>query len=71
MDEDGCAVDDGVLVVAGREAAPLLHVAEPAFDHVAVLIVGSIEADRPAADDKNRNEIYRAAVVLNAVAART
>lgn len=49
MDEDGGAVDDRVFVVASREAAPLLGVAEAAFDDVAVLVVVGIEPDGPAA----------------------
>jgi len=38
-----------VLVIAGGETAPLLDVAVPAFDHIAVLVVGSVECDRSAA----------------------
>lgn len=49
MDEDGSSVDDRVFVVAGGEASPLLGVAEPAFDYVAVLVIGGVEDDRPAA----------------------
>ncbi|MFI6430889.1 hypothetical protein [Rhodococcus oryzae] len=49
MDEDGSSVDDRVFVVSGGEAAPLLRLAEPAFDHIAVLVIVDVEPDRSAA----------------------
>ncbi len=42
------SVDDGEFVEAGRDAAPLLEVAEPAFDHVAASVVGRVERRWPA-----------------------
>lgn len=49
MEQDGSSVDERVLFVAGREAAPLLGVAEPALDDVAILVVERVEADGPTA----------------------
>ena len=48
--EDCCsAVDDGEVVSAGGQAAPLFGVAESALDHVAVLVVDGVEAGWPPA----------------------
>lgn len=49
MQDDGSAVGHSELVVSGRDGAPLLEVAVAAFDCVAVLAVGGVEADGPAA----------------------
>ena len=49
VDEDGGAVDDRVFVVAGREASPLLEMAESAFDDVPVAVDGGVEFDRATA----------------------
>jgi hypothetical protein len=38
-----------MLVVPGRESAPVLELVEGTFDDVAVLVVLGVEADRPAA----------------------
>jgi hypothetical protein len=49
-EDDASAVDEGVFVVAGGEASPVLDVVEGAFDDVAVLVVGDVEGDgSPAA----------------------
>ncbi|MGW3473482.1 hypothetical protein ACWDKQ_34655 [Saccharopolyspora sp. NPDC000995] len=53
-EDDGGAVDDGVLVVPGRESSPLLDAAVAAFDHVAIPVVGGVERDRAAARDPRR-----------------
>ena len=48
--EDCCgSVGDRELVVAGREAAPLLHVREAALDDVAASVVSGVESRWPAA----------------------
>jgi hypothetical protein len=40
---------DGVFVVAGGEATPLLGMTEAALDHVAVSVIVDVESDGPAA----------------------
>lgn len=48
--EDGCgSVDDGELVVSSRETTPLLEVAEPPLDDVAVAVVDLVEGWWPTA----------------------
>jgi hypothetical protein len=49
VDEDCRAVDDGVFVVSGGEASPLCHVAESAFDDIAVLVIVTVQAHWPTA----------------------
>ena len=46
--EDGGTVHDSEFVVAGGLTTSLLEMAEPAFDDVAVAIVGRVEARWPA-----------------------
>jgi hypothetical protein len=49
-EDDSTSVDQGVFVIAGREASPVPEVVEGAFDDVAVLVVVGVEVDRsPAA----------------------
>ena len=48
VEDGGGAVDDRELVVAGGESAPLLEVAEAAFDHVPAAVVVGVEAWWPA-----------------------
>ena len=43
MEDGGCAVDDGELVEACGDAAPLFEVVEAAFDHVAALVIHVVE----------------------------
>ena len=49
VQDDGTAVDHGVLVIASRKTAPLLEVTVAALDHIAVLVVRGVEANRAAA----------------------
>ena len=46
VQDDGTAVDHGVLVIASRKTAPLLEVTVAALDHIAVLVVRGVEANR-------------------------
>ena len=46
---DAASVDAGELVVAGRDAAPLLVIVEGAFDDVAVLVGDGVEVRWPSA----------------------
>lgn len=49
VEDDGGEADNPVLVVVGREPAPLLDGSVVAFDHVPVPIVDSVQADGSAA----------------------
>lgn len=49
VEDDGGAVDHGVLVIAVGRAPPLLDVAVATLDHVPVLVVGDVQPDRSSA----------------------
>ncbi len=47
--QDAAEVGQGVLVVPGGDAAPLLEPVEPALDGVAQPVAGGVECGRPTA----------------------
>src|ERR1035437_5722913 len=48
-EDDSAAVDNGVLVVSGGEAAPVLDQGEGSFDNVAAAVGDGVVADGPSA----------------------
>jgi len=47
LEDGGCAVDDGELVLAGEEPAPLLDGVEGPFDDIATAVSLGVEGRSP------------------------
>jgi len=61
-EDDSASVDEGVFVIAGREASPVLEVVEGAFDDVAVLVVVGVEVNRLYAANRGSRPLIGVAV---------
>jgi hypothetical protein len=70
-EDDAASVDEGVLVVAAGQTAPVLHAVEEALDDVALLVVLDVVGGQPSAGPADAVIVWFVPPQLRIVVIRT